>query len=104
MIIRFGSFNLIIALVRLGRVTESKALEMSNDASQVSFPKFLDVLSIDDVIVSGSIVLWSLRPAKLELDKMLWDLKVDEIRLFRILVKIFLVVSMREIGLVSVRR
>jgi hypothetical protein len=99
-----GSFNLFIARIKLGKVTESKAFEMSNEASHVSFPRFLEVLRIEVVIERGSIVLWSLRPAKLELERMCCDLRIKESLLFKILVKIFLDDSIRDIGLVSVKR
>src|SRR6266487_2753344 len=97
-----GILMCLRAVFRLLMLTESKAFDISNDAIQISLLRLFAVSIVDIVIEIGSIVLWFLRLAKLKLDNILCVLIVEDSLLFKILVNIFLLVSSREIGRVSV--
>ena len=57
--------------MRLSRFTESKALEMSKEAIQISLQRLLAAFISEVMIEMGSKVLWFLRPAKLNLESTL---------------------------------
>src|SRR5581483_10407653 len=84
-----------------GMGAESKAFAISKDANQNSLLLALAAFRAELTIVNGSMVLWLGRPAKLNSDKTLFDLRVLVNLLLIIPVNTFLTESTRDIGLVS---
>ena len=103
LIIFGGSLILVIEALRLARGTESKALAMSKEATQMGLFILLAVLIAEVIMERGSIVLWSGRPAKFALERMLLELIIFVSLLLIIFVNIFFVVSRSAMGLVRLR-
>ena len=96
-----GKLSLCIDFLIASIGAESNALAMSREANQNSLLSTLAALIAESTIVSGSMVLWSGRPAKLNSERILLSFK-DFVSLLLIMpVKIFLDESTKAIGLVS---